>query len=122
MEIKYKRGKRIKTALVDYENLTDICYVCGQQDHKFENCPLFPKSFSIKLKEIFDPSFHKDFNVETNDSYLANENWVVIKPKRQQGPNIGKPVQGNVKDHIAGNQERENKGKDQGHPIEETAN
>lgn len=29
MEIKYKRGNNLKTALVDYENLTDICYGSG---------------------------------------------------------------------------------------------
>lgn len=122
MEIKYKKGNHIKTVLVDYENLTDICYGCGQQDHKFENHPLFPKSFSIKAEKRFsDSSLHKNFNAETNDSTQANENWVVIKPKRRQGPNLGKPAQGNVKDHIVGNQEKDTKGKEQGHPIEETA-
>lgn len=69
MEIKYKKGNHIKTVLVDYENLTDICYGCGQQDHKFENHPLFPKSFSIKAEKRFsDSSLHKNFNAETNDS------------------------------------------------------
>lgn len=112
MEIKYKRGNHIKTTLVDYENLTDICYGCDQQDHKFENCLLFPKSFSIEVEKRFsDLSVHKDFNVETNDFSSANGNWVVIKPKRRQGPNLGKPLQGNVKDHIAGNPVKETKGK-----------
>lgn len=45
MDIKYKRGNSIKSALIDYENFPDICYGCGQRDHKFENCPLYPKSF-----------------------------------------------------------------------------
>lgn len=30
MEIKYKRGNTIKSALIDNENLIDICYGCGQ--------------------------------------------------------------------------------------------
>lgn len=50
MELEYKRGNTIKHALIDYENLTDICYGCGQQDHEFENCPSFPKSFSNRIE------------------------------------------------------------------------
>lgn len=83
---------------------------------------MFPTSFSIKVQKRFsNSSLHKDFNVETNDSSLANENWVVIKPKRRQGPDLGKHGQGNVKDHIVGNQEKDTKGKEQGHSKEETA-
>lgn len=58
IEIKNKMGNIIKSALINYENLTDIYYGCDQQDHKFENCPLFPKSFSIKIeKRLMDPIF-----------------------------------------------------------------
>lgn len=32
-------------------NITDICYECGQQDHKFKNCPMYPMSFSIKIEK-----------------------------------------------------------------------
>lgn len=61
MKIKHKRGNIIKYALIDYGNLTDICYGCGQQDHKFENCPLYPKSFSVKIeKRLIDSSVAKE--------------------------------------------------------------
>lgn len=42
-----------------------------------------------------------------------------IKPKRWQGPNMGKPVQGNAKDTFAGIVKKEPKGKDQGPQTEE---
>lgn len=29
MDIKYKRNSTVKSVLIDYENLTDICYGCG---------------------------------------------------------------------------------------------
>lgn len=120
MEIKYKRGNKLKTALVDYENLTDICYGCGLQDHEFENCPLFPKSFSIKgEKRASDFSLHKDFIGDTNKSCLENENWMEIKPKRRQGPNMGKNLHGTSKDPHAGTREKEVKGKEQGMSTKE---
>lgn len=50
MELKYKRGNDIKLALIDYENLINVCYGCGQQDHKLENCPLYP-IFQLRLKK-----------------------------------------------------------------------
>lgn len=83
MEIKYKRGNNVKSALIDYENLTDMCYGCGQQDPKFENCPLFSKSFSIKVeKRLSDLSMPKDPNAEINHpNSMANENWVETKPQ-----------------------------------------
>lgn len=49
-------------------------------------------------------------NNQTNS--MANENWVEIKPKRRQGPNVGKVFQGNPKDLNAGNSEKEAKEKD----------
>lgn len=42
MEIKYKNGNTIKSALINYEKLTDICYGCGQQDHRFEKLSFVP--------------------------------------------------------------------------------
>lgn len=51
MELKYKRENVIKTARIDHENITDICYGCGHQNHKFENRPLFPKSLSIEKRK-----------------------------------------------------------------------
>lgn len=76
MEIKYKGGNNIKSALTDYENLTDICYGCEQQDHKFENCPLFPKSFSIKTeKRHVDSSTPKVPTAEKKQSnVMENDN------------------------------------------------
>lgn len=44
---------------------------------------------------------------------IANDNWVEIKTKRRQGPNMGKPLQGNPKDSIAGTTGKDTKGKDQ---------
>lgn len=93
MEIKYKRGNNIKSALIDYEKITGICYCCGLQDHKFEKSLLFPKSFSIKTgKRSVDRASSKDLpseNKQTNS--MANENWVEIKPKHRQGPNMENP-------------------------------
>lgn len=43
---------------------------------------------------------------------MANENWVEIKPKSRQGPNMGEPLQRNPKN--SGTIEKEAKGKDQG--------
>lgn len=55
MEIKYKSGNAFKpTLLIIKKNLTDICYACAQQHHKFKSCSLFPKSFSIKLEKSLD--------------------------------------------------------------------
>lgn len=45
---------------------------------------------------------------------MANENWVEIKPKRRQRPNMRKPLQGNPKYSNASTTEKETKDKDQG--------
>lgn len=83
-------------------------------DHKFENCPLYPKSFSVKIeKRLIDSSIAKEPSLENKQSNLmANENWVEIKPKSRQGPNMGEPLQRNPKN--SGTIEKEAKGKDQG--------
>lgn len=113
MEIKYKRGNSIKSALIDYENLTDICYGCGQQDHQFENCPSFPKSFSIKIeKRLTDSICPNQVPSQNNqDLPMANDNWVEIKPKRRQGPSMGKPHQGIPKNLNASTTNNEIKGR-----------
>lgn len=39
-------------AFWDYENITDICYGCGSQDHKFDTCNLNSKNISFKIKNV----------------------------------------------------------------------
>lgn len=120
MELKYKRGNVIKSALIDYENLTDICYDCGRQDHKFEICPLHPKSFSIKIEK------RSDVSSVYKDSFLANKQvdtmemtiGLRLNPRRRQGSNMGKPFQGNPKDSIVGTTEKITRGIEQG-PLKE---
>lgn len=93
MELKYGRGNTIRSALIDYENLTDIYYRCGQHDHNFENSPLFPKSFSTKIeKRNVEPAIPTDPSTESKQpNSMENGNWVEIKPKRRQGLNLGNP-------------------------------
>lgn len=66
VELKYKRGNVTKSAFIDNENSIDICYGNGQQDHKFKNCPLYPKSIKLRLKGPKGSSIPKD-------SVLANK-------------------------------------------------
>lgn len=40
MEIRYRRDGILNTCLSDYENITDIFYEYGSQDHKFDSCAL----------------------------------------------------------------------------------
>lgn len=43
-ELKYKRGNAItKSALINYKNLTDSCYGCGQQDTNLKIVHYFSK-------------------------------------------------------------------------------
>lgn len=82
MEIKNKRGDNIKSALIDYKNLTNICYGCGQQDHKFENCPLFTKAFSSKIeKRQVDPSLCKDSPLEDKQARAYYGKIPIRNPK-----------------------------------------
>lgn len=34
------RDGLLNSCLLDYENITDICYECGSQEHKFNTCIL----------------------------------------------------------------------------------
>lgn len=76
MELKYERGNVMKSALIEYENLTDMCYGCGQQDHKFENCPFYPKSSLIKIEKRADvSSIYMDACLDAkHDDNRANDN------------------------------------------------
>lgn len=72
MELKYKRDNAIKTVLIDYENHTDICYERGQNDHKFDNCLFFPKSFSIKVEKKPSGSLGSKETFIANSIYNKN--------------------------------------------------
>lgn len=54
------------------------------------------------------------------DLHMANDNWVEIKPKRRQGPSMGKSQQGIPKDFNVGTTDNEFKGRAQGPPNMET--
>lgn len=42
----------IQECLLDYENITSICFGCGSQSHKFETCSLNSKTLPLKLKSF----------------------------------------------------------------------
>lgn len=49
MEIKYKWDD---SCLLDYENITDICYGFGIQDHKFDTCVLNSKNICFIIENV----------------------------------------------------------------------
>lgn len=50
MEIMYRRDGSLHTCLLDYENITNICYGCGSQYHKFDSCVLNSKISPWELR------------------------------------------------------------------------
>lgn len=38
--------------IIDDENITNICYGCGSQKHKFDFCKLNTKSVSFRIKKL----------------------------------------------------------------------
>lgn len=52
MEIKYRRDGLIRSCILDYENITNICYSGGSHDHKFDNCILNSKNISSKVEKV----------------------------------------------------------------------
>lgn len=106
----------IKSALIDYENLMDICYGCGSKITNLKAVLYTFKNFSIRIEK------RPEFSSIPKESVLANYlvdndvhgSWVEIKPKRRQGPTSGKLFQGNNKDLVTGTLEKESKGMKQG--------
>lgn len=82
VEVNIKEGNGIKSSLFNYENLTDICYGCGQPNHEFENCPLFLKSFSFQIEKSLDVVLKKKEPVDDQSELekQGQENWVEINP------------------------------------------
>lgn len=87
-----------------------------------ENCPLFPRSFSIKVEERPQVSLTLEdpFLPNNQESTHGNENWLVIKHKRRQAPNLGRPIQGIPKEQFACIVEKEPNTKDQGIPKDQS--
>lgn len=51
-KLKYFFESVIYECLLDYENITNICFGCGSQSHKFDSCTLNSKNIAIELRNF----------------------------------------------------------------------
>lgn len=55
-KLKYFYVGSIHECLLDYENITNICFRCGSQSHKFDTCSLKSKSIAIRIEKFQETS------------------------------------------------------------------
>lgn len=87
--IKYVLDGGCHKRLLDYENLTSICFGCGSQSHKFDACKLNSKNDTLKLEKFqrfsqVDDS-HGLYNEEKTDTQEVD--WVEVRLKKAPRPN-----------------------------------
>lgn len=56
MKIKYIRDDVLYECFLDYDNITNICYGCGSQNHKFDSCSFNTKSVAFHIERLQEPS------------------------------------------------------------------
>lgn len=83
-KIKYIHDGDCYDCLLDFENITSICFGCGSQSHKFDTCMLNSKCISLKLEKFQEISqvdetlgFHMESKTEIQDA-----DWVEVRLKR----------------------------------------
>lgn len=86
MEIKHRREGVIHTCFLDYENITDICYSCGSQDHKFDSCILISENVAFKRENVqIIPEIADNIQSLVNKRTTSQEaEWREVRPKRSQ--------------------------------------
>lgn len=52
MEIMYRRDMIVHSCLLVYENIIDISYGCGSQDHRFDSCVLNSEKIAFKIENV----------------------------------------------------------------------
>lgn len=54
--IKYFRDGNMYECLLDCENITNICFGCGSQSHRFDTCMFNSKSIIFKVEKLSEVS------------------------------------------------------------------
>lgn len=77
MKIKYIMDDVLIECFVDYVNITNICYGCGCQNHKFNSCFFNTKSVVFCIKRFPEPS-QIEFQGLWDDGRMRTKNakWI----------------------------------------------
>lgn len=86
MEIKQRKGGILHFCFLDYESITDVCYNCGSQDHKYDSCVLNSTiiTFSIENVEVIPQVGHNIISGQPRKSPTSDAIRREACPKHRQ--------------------------------------